>query len=130
MPKSILLLPLAVAALACAGANAAPASKTVATASALDVRATVVATRTGGGAAPAARVTVELDRRAAGRWQHAVTQRLAGTYFWNSVTGPAAICRLDLTTAGAGHARPRVVVQLLVTPSIGCGRAQTVTLTG
>jgi hypothetical protein len=136
VPKSILLIPVALAAIAlaavvCAGAGASSkaATKTIGAVIAVDVRATLVATRTGTGSAPAATVTVELDRRTGSGWQRAVTRRLAGTYFWNSVTGPAAICRLDLATAGRGRTAPHLDVQLLVTPSIGCGKTQSVTLT-
>jgi hypothetical protein len=131
VPKSILLLPVALAAVVSAGAAASPkaATKTIGTVTAVDVRATIVATRTGTDSAPAAAVTVELDRRAGAGWQRAVTRKLTGTYFWNSVTGPAAICRLDLATAGQGHTMPHVDVQLLVTPSIGCGKTQSVALT-
>lgn len=130
MPKSILLLfPALAAAVLCAGAGASPKAqtKTIGTVAAVDVRATIVATRTGSGPAPTAYVTVALDRRTATGWRRAATRRLAGTYFWNSVTGPGAICRLDLATAG-GRTAPHVDVQLLVTPSIGCGTAQSVAL--
>jgi hypothetical protein len=134
MTKPILLLPLAVAAIVCARAGASPqaatASKTIASVASVDLRAKLVATRTGGGAAPTARVTVQADELVTGRWRRLATRRLAGTYFWNTVTGPAALCHLDLVTAGLGHAKPHLAVQLLVTPSLGCGKEQTVTLDG
>ncbi|HVV57947.1 MAG TPA: hypothetical protein VHC45_06250 [Gaiellaceae bacterium] len=134
MPKPILLLPLAAAAIVCtrAGASlqAAAATKTIGSVSAVDVRAKLVATRSGGGAAPTARVSVQADELVAGRWRHVPAHRLAGTYFWNTVTGPAAICHLDLVTAGLGRAKPHLRVQLLVSPSLGCGKEQTVTLGG
>ena len=107
MPKPILLLPLAVAAIVCtravASLQAATATKTIATVASVDFRAKLVAARTGGGAAPTARVTVQADERVAGRWRHLPTHRLTGTYFWKTVTGPAAVCHLDLVTAGLGR---------------------------
>jgi hypothetical protein len=134
MPKPILLLPLALAALVCARAAASPravaAAKTIGTVAAADVRASLVATRTGRGAAPTARVTVRADRLVDGRWRRLPARRLAGTYFWKTVTGPAVLCRLELATAGLGRTKPHLVVQLLVTPSLGCGKAQTVVLAG
>lgn len=133
MPKPILLLPLALAAVVCTRAGAtiqATSTKTIATVATVDVRAKVVATRTGGGAAPAARVIVQADELVDGRWHRLPAHRVAGTYFWKTVTGPAAVCHLDLVTAGLGRAKPHLAVQLLVTPSIGCGKEQTVTLAG
>jgi hypothetical protein len=133
MPKPILLLPLAVAAFVCARAGASPqasAAKTIGTVTTVDVRAKLVAARTGGGAAPTARVTVQADRLVDGQWRHLAAHRLAGTYFWNTVTGPAAICHLDVVTAGLGRTKAHLAVQMLVTPSIGCGKEQTVTLGG
>jgi hypothetical protein len=131
MPKPILLLPLAAAAILCARAAATPraaATKTIGTVAAADVRAQVVATRVGRGAAPTARGTVRAERLVKGRWRHVTTRRLTGTYFWKTVTGPAAICHLDLVTAGLGRTKPHQAVQLLVTPSLGCGQRQTFVL--
>jgi hypothetical protein len=79
----------------------------------------------GGGNAPIARVTVTTYTRHGGPWRRAGGSQLHGTYFWHVVSAPHALCRLQLATADA---RVRVTVQVLVTPSIGCGRRQVPTL--
>jgi hypothetical protein len=97
------------------------AAHTIGSVSAVAVRADVTAQKTGGGAAPTAVVTVTTYRRSHGRWVKHASRRLGGTYFWKTITAPHAICRLELVTSRS----PRVIVQLLQTPSLGCARAQT-----
>jgi hypothetical protein len=68
---------------------------------------------------------VTTSQRLHGRWQQTTTHRLNGTYFWNTATGPRAVCRLEIRTASAQPTfRPYIVVQLLVSPALGCGTAQ------
>jgi hypothetical protein len=113
-----------------AGGNAAP-SENVATAAAplatlttSDFRVVVTAEKAGNGGAPTALVEVRISQRVGGRWRVTDSHRLKGPYFWNVVTGPRAVCRLEIRTAGTASApRPRTVVQLLQTPSVGCGPA-------
>ncbi len=125
MMKGLRFVPAVLTALAVtAPASAATPSKTIATAASTDFRAVLVAQRSGGGSAPTAIVTLTTYRHAAGGWQRIGSSRVAGTYFWNTVTGPRAVCRFEL--ASAGH--PHVAVQLLVSPSVGCGRAVSVGL--
>lgn len=118
----------AAAALAAAPAGAAAASsKTIASVSTVDYRAVVVALRSSGGSAPTARVTVDTFRRSGGHWQRLDAARLAGPFFWKTVTAPHALCRFEITTAsGSGGARPGVTVQLLRSPSLGCAAAETI----
>jgi hypothetical protein len=100
-------------------------SKTIASASTSDFRVVVSATNLGGGAgAPAASVTVTTFERASGAWRRTGTRRLRGAYFWKTVTGPLAVCRLEIrTTAAEPGFRPHAVIQLLRSPSLGCGPA-------
>jgi hypothetical protein len=117
---------LATAFAAASAALAAPtlATKTIATASSSDFRADLVARRSGAGAAPTATVMLRTYRHAAGGWQRLSSRKVGGTYFWKTVTGPRALCRFELASAAKAH----VTVQLLVSPSLGCGNANTVTL--
>ncbi len=117
------------AALALAGAGsgaprAAAHPITVATAAGVDYRVVLTASRDSSDAPPAAHVTVTTYERASGGWQVGRAERLAGTYFWHTITGPHALCRLELRTS----ARPHVVVQLLQSPALGCGPANVVPL--
>jgi hypothetical protein len=94
---------------------------------AVDSRAVVVARKSSGGLAPTAAVTVETYRRTAGRWQRNGARRLAGPFFWHTVTAPHALCRLEITTVGPVDARvSHVTVQLLRSPSLGCAAAETI----
>jgi hypothetical protein len=113
---------VAASALAAEAAAAAASSKTVATVTTADYRSVVVATKTSGGGAPTAAVTVDTFGRAGGHWQRVGARRLAGPFFWKTVTAPHAVCRLEIVTASS----PRVTVQLLRTPSLGCARAETI----
>jgi hypothetical protein len=63
-------------------------------------------------------------RHAAGGWRRLRSSRFAGTYFWKTLTGPRALCRFELASAGHAH----VTVQLLQSPALGCGRSQTLAL--
>jgi hypothetical protein len=91
-----------------------------------DFRVVVAATKRGDvGGAPTASATVSVSRRVAGGWRPTATYRLRGPYFWHTVTGPRAVCRLQVgTTGGRANVRPFVVVQLLQSPSLGCGPPQ------
>lgn len=87
-----------------------------------DYRAVVVAHRLGG-SPPTAEVRVGSARRVGGRWRELGEKRLDETYFWNSVTGPGAVCRLEIETVAPGRRsfKPAVTVRLLQSPSLGCG---------
>lgn len=87
-----------------------------------DFRVAVVAQRLDGGAAPTAEVRVAVAQRVASRWRERGETRLNETYFWRTITGPRAVCKLDVATATSPRgARPHVAVQLLRSPSLGCG---------
>jgi hypothetical protein len=97
------------------------AAHTIGTVGGDGFRAEVVAQKSGGGPAPTAVVSVTTYRRTGGGWAK-TARRLPGTYFWKTLTAPGAICRLELVTSR----NPRVIVQLLQTPSVGCATAQTI----
>jgi hypothetical protein len=122
-----LLAALALAPTATAG-TAVGATKTIATVSSVDYRAAIVARRASSGSAPTAVVTIETYAHAGARWKHTGSLRLAGPYFWKTLTGPHSVCKLELETGATGRTAPHVLVRLLLTPSLGCGRTQTVTL--
>ena len=104
------------------GAQASATAKTIASTTTSDFRVVVTAKRRGGGAMPSAALTATTFARAQSGWRRAGTHDLGDSYFWKTVTGPRVLCRLDLRTAGPGTAfKPRAIVQMLVTPSIGCG---------
>jgi hypothetical protein len=88
-----------------------------------DFRVAVVARRLAGGSTPAAEVRVGLARRIQGSWRELPERKLGETYFWNTVSDAHAICRLQIETVGTRR-RPgsQVTVQLLLSPSLGCGR--------
>jgi hypothetical protein len=136
MPKRSVAVSLVFVLVLVVGAQAAArgkqSSKTIATATTNDFRVVVSATNLGGGGgAPTAAVTVRTFARADGAWRRTNERRLAGTYFWNTVSGPLAVCRLEIrTTATKARVRPRAIVQLLRSPSLGCGPATTHLLTG
>ena len=101
---------------------------TVATVTTGDFRVAVVARRLGG-SPPTADVRVGIARRVGGSWRERGERRLSETSFWRTVTGPRAVCRLEIATAGRSPSfRPFVTVQLLQSPSLGCGKAFRVTL--
>jgi hypothetical protein len=72
----------------------------IATVATRDFRVAVVATRLTRGATPTADVRVGIAQRIAGGWREKGETRLEATYFWRTVTGPRAICKLELATAG------------------------------
>lgn len=108
----------------------AAASATIGIASTNDFRVVLTATKLGGGSAPGARVTVTTSRETGVGWRRTGVDRLAGTYFWKTVTAPRAVCRLELRTTGGVTSSPRALVQLLQTPSLGCGPQAAYSLTG
>jgi hypothetical protein len=115
-------------ALVTARADAAGEAKTIATTTTTDFRVVVSATNLGGGGGPPeARVTVRTFERADAAWRRTSERRLAGPYFWKTITGPLAVCRLEIRTLPA---RPRAFVQLLQSPSLGCGPVTQHRLTG
>lgn len=133
--KLLLVATLAVAALATAAvvsaSRQAVAKTTVATVSTSDIRAVVLAAKSGSGKGPTVAVSVSTYERTGGTWRHVADGRLAGSFFWDTVTGPHAVCRLELAGAGSAKAsQAHVTVRLLVSPSIGCGRAQTFAIPG
>jgi hypothetical protein len=123
-------LALSIAAVALGGRESATApSIRIAEVTTTDARAVVTATRRGNESAPTARIAVATFKRTSGSWIRTGTRVLPGTYFWNTVTAPRAICRLDLRAGSAtGASRARVLIQLLTTPSIGCGRTHKIAL--
>jgi hypothetical protein len=66
-------------------------------------------------------VTATIYRLGRDSWERTGSRKLPGTYFWNVVSRRNAVCGLSIATAGA--AAPQATVRLLVSPSIGCGRA-------
>jgi hypothetical protein len=90
-------------------------------------RVAVVATRLTGGATPTADARVAIAQRIAGGWREKGETRLKETYFWRTVTGPRAICKLELATAGSPQS-PYVAIRLLQSPSLGCGRTHRIPL--
>jgi hypothetical protein len=99
-----------------------PRKATVAIVTTKEFRVAVVAMRLSG-APPTADLRVGLARRAGGRWREVVEHHLGERYFWNTVSDRHAVCRLEIVTAGTRHSpRSRVIVQLLLSPSLGCGR--------
>ena len=134
---SVSLVVVALSAVACATASprleraaSAPGVRTIASASTSDFRVVLTAARRGGGSAPTATITLTTSRRLGGGWQRTGVHRLRGTYFWNTVTGPRAVCRLEVRTTGSSaRFQPQVLVQLLLSPSLGCGPAAEYDLT-
>lgn len=130
----VLLAPLASVVVIDALAGGTASSKRVVTVGSIttgEARVVVRATKSGAGAAPVAIVTATTYARtgAGAGWRTTNVRRLPGPFFWNVVSGPRAVCRLEVATAGAApRFRPRAIVQLLVTPSIGCGRTTTLRL--
>ena len=112
---------LALTSLGIAAPRVAPLPTTIATLSSLDYRAVLTAQRESGGAAPTAAVRLVIYSRVHGGWHRAGVHRLSGTFFWKTVTAPHGICEIHLRTTGT----PRLAVQLLESPSVGCGRTQT-----
>jgi hypothetical protein len=92
----------------------------IATVTTHDFRVAVVAARLTGGATPTADVRVAIAQRIAGAWREKGETRLKDTYFWRTATGPRAICKLELATAGSPRS-PYVSIRLLQSPSLGCG---------
>jgi hypothetical protein len=126
-------LALAAAVLAVASAQPAQSSRhvraspttspaiSVATVTARDLRAAVVAVRTSGGTIPTAEVRVALARKIDGSWRETGEMRLREAYFWRTASGPRSICRFEIATAGSPTSRGYVALQLLRSPSLGCG---------
>jgi hypothetical protein len=102
------------------------ATSRIAIATSSDFRADLVAHRTGSGPAPTATITLTTYRRIGNGWRRLSSTRLAGVFFWHTVTGPRALCSFELATSGHSH----VTVQLLQSPALGCGHSQTFALEG
>ena len=118
----VVALALGVVAQAGARGEASTNTKTIASTTTSDFRVVVTAQRRGGGSAPTAALTATTFARTDNAWRRTGRRALGVSYFWKTVTGPRAVCRLEIRTAGASAAfRPHVVVQMLVTPSLGCG---------
>jgi hypothetical protein len=109
--------------------HGAARTATIAVVTTQEVRVAVVARRVTRGPAPTAEVRVGLARRVGGSWREFAEQRLSETYFWNTVIGPHSFCRLAIETV-ATRRRPgsQVKVQLLLSPSVGCGRVYSIPL--
>ena len=129
----VLVATLVSAALATAQSDRAGSTvRTIASSTTSDYRVVVRAVNLGGGGgAPAAEVTVRTFAQSGGSWRLRAERRLGGTYFWKTITGPLAVCRLEIrTTAARPGFRAHAVVQLLRSPSLGCGPASKHLLTG
>jgi hypothetical protein len=114
-----------------AGGEDASASRTIASKTTSDFRVVVTAEKLGSGDAPAATATLETYRRVGAGWRRTGSHELDGPYFWKTLTGQRAVCRLEIrTTGGATRFRPRTLVQLLQTPSVGCGPVSEIPLSG
>jgi hypothetical protein len=119
---------VALAALSSASAESRRTA-TVAVVTTQDFRAAVSARRLTGGPVPTAEVRVGLARRVGSGWRELGERRLEETYFWRTVSGPRAVCRLAIATAGARPSfQPYVTLQLLLSPSLGCGRTYRIPL--
>jgi hypothetical protein len=104
--------------------RATAAVSTIATASTSDFRAQLVARRTSSGSAPTATTTLTAYHHTGRGWERVVSKRLAGTFFWKTLTGPRAVCRFELATAG----HPHITVELLQSPALGCAHSQSISL--
>jgi hypothetical protein len=120
-------LATAVAAPLASAAGSAPV-RTIATSQTLDLRVALVATKTSGGAAPSARASVVVFRRAGGQWKRLTAAPLAGGYFWKVLTGEGSVCRLELSTTSGRSLGGHVTISLLESPSLGCGPTRTLLL--
>jgi hypothetical protein len=101
--------------------QAAPRPATIGSVATVDFRVVLTARRTSAGDAPTAAVAATTYRLGRDSWERTGSRTIPGTYFWNVVSRRNAVCGLSITTAGA--AGPHATVRLLVSPSIGCGRA-------
>jgi hypothetical protein len=102
---------------------------TVAVVTTTEFRVAVVATRLNGASPPTAEVRVGLARRVQGNWREFGERRLGERYFWNVLSRPHAICRLEIETVGTRRSSgSQLTVQLLLSPSVGCGRIYRVPL--
>jgi hypothetical protein len=108
-----------------AGAKRAAALATLATS---DFRVTVVARQLSGATPPTAEVRAAVAVRVGGGWRQLHELRLRETYFWSTVSGPRAICRLDISTGAPPGNHPHVTIQVLQSPAIGCGPAHRIPL--
>jgi hypothetical protein len=106
--------------------SSGPRVASIASATTRDFRVAVVARRLTAGPPPTAEVRVGTAYRANGSWLETGEMRLRETYFWRTVTGPRAVCRLEIATASSRA--PHVMVQLLLSPSLGCGRTYRIPL--
>jgi hypothetical protein len=112
-----------------AARQSAPRTATVAVVTTREFRVAVIATRLSGASPPTAEVRVGLARRIGNSWREFGERRLDATYFWNTVSRPHAICRLAIETVGTRRAAgSQATVQLLLTPSVGCGRTYRISL--
>ena len=108
----VALLPLVALASA-----ATPARVTVASSTADGFRITVTATRTSGGEAPTATVTVTAFKSDGGAWMSLGRIRLGreNGFFWKVLTGAHAVRELSIGTSSPEHG----AVQLLLSPALG-----------
>jgi hypothetical protein len=104
-------------------------ARTIASTTTSDFRVVVTVKKVSEGPAPAARVTVRTYERAPSGWHTTGARVLAETYFWKTLIGPRAVCRVEIRTAGGAGSTPRAIVQLLQSPSLGCGQATSHRLT-
>jgi hypothetical protein len=106
-----------------------PRYASVATLTTRDFRVALGAYRVDREATPSADVRLAVARRVGSSWRESGETPLRQTYFWHAVTGPRALCRLEISTGGSQQSfRPHVTVQLLLSPSLGCARTHRVPL--
>lgn len=111
--------------------SAVTSHATVALVTTREFRVAAVATPKGGGSAPTAEVRVAVARRVAGGWRETHEVKLPETYFWRTFRARASICRLAIATSGRQPSfRPYAEVQILLSPSIGCGGTHRIPLAG
>jgi hypothetical protein len=107
----------------------APRAATVSLVTTHDFRVAVLTKRLTGGSAPTAEVRVDLARRVGAGWRELGERRLGETFFWHTISGPRAVCRLSIATTGARPSfQPYVTLQLPLSPSLGCGRTYRIPL--
>jgi hypothetical protein len=108
---------------AMASRSAVPQTATVAILTTPEFRVAIVARRLMGASPATAEVRLGFARRVGSSWREFDERRLGERYFWNTVSRPHAICRLEISTVGTRRSPgARVTVQLLLSPSVGCGR--------
>jgi hypothetical protein len=108
---------VAAGALAAAAGSAPTARSTIATATATDFRAVVTATKTSGGGAPTASLSLAAFQKAGGKWRSVgrIGVGKPSGFFWKVLTGPKSVRELSISTG----ARDEVALAVLMSASLG-----------